>query len=487
MDDELEDKVLYQTYASYMKFLSKFALGVPTFNSSASYMWKLLRLYLTKPEVIICGLLLVLLVVYLQAVEVWSRDFVGRIQKTLGYTTKASKLQLLSTYSEKLSWEVKKDASACFAIQGRRPRMEDRFIVEENVNSDTGIALFAIFDGHAGDYAADYAKDVLMKSVSRKIIDAHNIILGKPVETPEKKVAKAEEDESNKENIAVDKNAVTPLAQRRSSFRKSYSSFTEDCLQKGNCQQAAPEPDIYNLNALCRPLNKEAFLGQNVAAQKTERPQVMETKCYIESGKINYGKLLTDEVLAADHDLVEAAKKIKNFAGTTALIAVLDGTKLVVANVGDSRGVMCDSKGNAIPLSFDHKPQQVREKKRIQEAGGFVAFNGVWRVAGILATSRAMGDYPLKDKKLVIADPDILTFNLADHKPMFIILASDGLWDTFSNEEAVSFIKDRLDEPHFGAKALTMQSYYRGSVDNISVLVVVFKNGTFRVGSSGSD
>uniref|UniRef100_A0A6B2EEQ8 Protein phosphatase type 2c n=1 Tax=Phlebotomus kandelakii TaxID=1109342 RepID=A0A6B2EEQ8_9DIPT len=480
MDDELEDKVLYQTYASYMKFLSKFALGIPTLNSSASYTWKVLRLYLTKPEVIICGLLLVLLIVYLQAVDVWSRDVVGRIQKTLGYSTRASKLQLLTTYSEKLSWEVKKNASACFAIQGRRPRMEDRFIVEENV-SDTGIALFAIFDGHAGDYAADYAKDVLMKSVSRKIVDAHGIMHGKAVETPEKKIEKKpEEADENKENIAVDKNS---LAQRRSSFRKSYSSFTEDCLQKGNCKE---EPDIYNLNALCRPLNKEAFLAQNAAVQKTERPQVLDPKCYIDGGKINYGKLLTDEVLAADYDLVEAAKKIKNFAGTTALIAVLDGTRLVVANVGDSRGVMCDSKGNAIPLSFDHKPQQVREKRRIQEAGGFVAFNGVWRVAGILATSRAMGDYPLKDKKLVIADPDILTFNLADHKPMFIILASDGLWDTFSNEEAVSFIKERLDEPHFGAKALTMQSYYRGSVDNISVLVVVFKNGAFRV-ASGSD
>uniref|UniRef100_A0A1B0DBS5 Uncharacterized protein n=1 Tax=Phlebotomus papatasi TaxID=29031 RepID=A0A1B0DBS5_PHLPP len=359
------------------------------------------------------------------------------------------------------------------------------FIVEENVNSDTGIALFAIFDGHAGDFAADYAKDVLMKSVTSKILDAHNIINGKVAETHPEKKPKPEESEENKENIAVDKNSVT---QRRSSFRKSYSSFTEECLQKGNCNQAAQEPDIYNLNALCRPLNKEAFLNQNSPSQKTEKPQVLDTKCYIDSGKINYGKLLTDEVLAADHELVESAKKIKNFAGTTALIAVLDGTKLVVANVGDSRGVMCDSKGNAIPLSFDHKPQQVREKKRIQEAGGFVAFNGVWRVAGILATSRAMGDYPLKDKKLVIADPDILTFNLRDHKPMFIILASDGLWDTFSNEEAVAFIKERLDEPHFGAKSLTMQSYYRGSVDNISVLVVVFKNGTFRVGSSaGSD
>lgn len=47
-------------------------------------------------------------------------------------------------------------------------------------------------------------------------------------------------------------------------------------------------------------------------------------------------------------------------AGTTALIAIMEGTKLIVANVGDSRGVMCDHKFNAIPLSFDHKPQQVK-------------------------------------------------------------------------------------------------------------------------------
>lgn len=118
----------------------------------------------------------------------------------------------------------------------------------------------------------------------------------------------------------------------------------------------------------------------------------------------------------------------------------------------------------------------MREQKRIKEAGGFIAFNGVWRVAGILATSRAMGDYPLKDKKFVIADPDILTFDLSDHKPLFIILASDGLWDTFSNEEAVNFIKERLNEPHYGAKSLTLQSYYRGSLDNISIIVINLKD-----------
>lgn len=118
----------------------------------------------------------------------------------------------------------------------------------------------------------------------------------------------------------------------------------------------------------------------------------------------------------------------------------------------------------------------MRERKRIKEAGGFIAFNGVWRVAGILATSRALGDYPLKDKKLVIADPDILTFDLSDHKPQFLILASDGLWDIFSNEEAVNFIKQRLGEELFGAKSLTLQAYYKGSLDNITVIVINLMN-----------
>ena len=50
-----------------------------------------------------------------------------------------------------------------------------------------------------------------------------------------------------------------------------------------------------------------------------------------------------------------------NFLGTTLLLAFLDNKEqqLIVANVGDSRGVMCDMKNNAVPLSYDHKPNQV--------------------------------------------------------------------------------------------------------------------------------
>ena len=107
-----------------------------------------------------------------------------------------------------------------------------------------------------------------------------------------------------------------------------------------------------------------------------------------------------------------------------------------------------------------------------------MSFNGVWRVAGILAVSRALGDYPLKERHLIIAEPDVQTFDLNELRPKFMILASDGLWDAFSNEEACAYIREHLDEPHYGAKSIVLQAYYRGSLDNITVMVVNFTNNT---------
>ena len=48
-----------------------------------------------------------------------------------------------------------------------------------------------------------------------------------------------------------------------------------------------------------------------------------------------------------------------------------------------------------------------------------------------------------QEKKVVVCDPDILSFNIKHHRMHFAILASDGLWDTHSNEDAVSVIGNR--------------------------------------------
>ena len=72
-------------------------------------------------------------------------------------------------------------------------------------------------------------------------------------------------------------------------------------------------------------------------------------------------QILTEEVLEIDKQLIVDSKSKGDVSGSTALIAlrIVEQNKLIVANVGDSRGVICDSKGAAIPLSFDHKPNQV--------------------------------------------------------------------------------------------------------------------------------
>lgn len=295
-----------------------------------------------------------------------------------------------------------------------------RFVVEENINGSTGISLFAVFDGHGGEFAADYAKDILVQNLYNKIMESAQI---------------AKTNRLNKQDPNFEEEEYKICVDRRRSILEEEPSILQRRLSMKRVSKASDDhydskkANQIDSDILGRLRPKEfSMFKQTASGDAPPPPKTFEAKCYIQRGNsINYGKMITDEVLFADHKLVEKAKRQTNVAGTTALIAVMEGTKLIVANVGDSRGVMSDFKGNAIPLSFDHKPQSAREHKRIQEAGGFIAFKGVWRVSGILATSRALGDYPLKPK-LVIADPDILTFDLADHKWVYLPKSSQKMF-----------------------------------------------------------
>lgn len=189
----------------------------------------------------------------------------------------------------------------------------------------------------------------------------------------------------------------------------------------------------------------------------------------------DFGRLLTQEILRLDTDLLALVKPRRDLSGSTLLVALVHGRRLLVANVGDSRGVLADHRGQATPLSFDHKPHQLKEQRRIRAAGGQVTFSsGVWRVAGVLATSRALGDYPLKDRRLLVAQPDVLTFDLSAGAggAACAVLASDGLWDALSNEQAAALALAHLDEPLCGARTLATRAFQAGSLDNITALVV---------------
>ncbi|MCL4123992.1 UNVERIFIED_CONTAM: hypothetical protein GTU68_003088 [Idotea baltica] len=242
---------------------------------------------------------------------------------------------------------------------------------------------------------------------------------------------------------------------------------------KEPCTQSLKKDDPYTSVSI----KKRSSFGNSsdtASAKETESKAADTTDSCIDLNcNVNYTKLLTDQIMDIDNKLVDFCKSRTDLSGSTAVVAVVDGELLIIGNVGDSRAVMGDLKGSTIPLSFDHKPNQLKERRRIKEAGGFITFTGVWRVAGILATSRALGDFPLKDpRKLITAEPDVLTFSLKDHKAHFVILATDGLWDVMSNEEAVAFVRSHIHERDFGSRSLVLHAYDKGSTDNITALII---------------
>lgn len=129
---------------------------------------------------------------------------------------------------------------------------------------------------------------------------------------------------------------------------------------------------------------------------------------------IKHPKFITDTRSAivetyqqTDSEYLKAENSQHRDAGSTASTAVLVGDRLLVANVGDSRAVICRA-GKAIALSTDHKPNRKDERQRIEKAGGVVMWAGTWRVGGVLAVSRAFGDRLLK--QYVVAEPELQVY-----------------------------------------------------------------------------
>ncbi|KAM6601659.1 hypothetical protein CsatA_021268 [Cannabis sativa] len=177
--------------------------------------------------------------------------------------------------------------------------------------------------------------------------------------------------------------------------------------------------------------------------------------------------------------------------GSTAVVALVCSSHIIVANCGDSRAVLCRGK-EPVPLSVDHKPNREDEYARIEASGGkVIQWNG-HRVFGVLAMSRSIGDRYLKP--WIIPEPEVMFVPRA-REDECLILASDGLWDVMTNEEICEVARRRLLLWHkkngvtaladrglgadlaaqAAAEYLSMLALQKGSKDNISVIVVDLK------------
>lgn len=170
-----------------------------------------------------------------------------------------------------------------------------------------------------------------------------------------------------------------------------------------------------------------------------------------------------EEILSQNSDIARG--------GSTAVTAILiNGRRLWIANLGDSRAVISKG-GQALQLTVDHEPNTDRET--IEGKGGFVSNmpGDVPRVNGQLAVSRAFGDKSLKSH--LRSDPDVRDITI-DVNAELLILASDGLWKVMSNQEAVDIAR-KIKDSQKAAKQLASEALKRESKDDISCIVVRFR------------
>ncbi|KAI9827746.1 MAG: Protein phosphatase 2C 1 [Thelocarpon impressellum] len=303
------------------------------------------------------------------------------------------------------------------------------------VETDNG--YFAVFDGHAGTFAADWCGKKL------------HIILEE----------------------AIRKNPNTPIPEL---LDQTFTSVDQQ-LDKLPLKNSGCTAVTAVLRWEDRIPNKQSVTGSTAIAPATAAA-VKASSDVLAASSTDPASASTPasasgrgpSPLNPESDAAAAAA-----AGPSAQARLQDAAVrhrvLYTANVGDARIVLCRN-GKALRLSYDHKGSDENEGKRVANAGGLILNN---RVNGVLAVTRALGDAYMKD--LVTGHPYTTETVIQPEIDEFIILACDGLWDVCSDQEAVDLVRNQRD-PQLASKMLVDHALARFSTDNLSCMIVRFDN-----------
>ena len=149
-------------------------------------------------------------------------------------------------------------------------------------------------------------------------------------------------------------------------------------------------------------------------------------------------------------------------------IVYIQSKMLYCANVGDSSCVLV-CKENGKKISYDDKATDPNEMKRIESENGKVIDD---RLNGILAISRGIGDFDLKNKGL--SNEPHLYKCLIDEDVDYCVIASDGVWDVLTPEDIYRITKHEKNTDII-VENIVNEAIEKGSEDNISCIVICLK------------
>jgi len=255
--------------------------------------------------------------------------------------------------------------------------------------TETDNGYFAIFDGHAGTFAADWCGKKL------------HIIL--------------------EEIIRNNPNTSIPELLDQT-FMAVDSQLEKLPLKNSGCtavtailrwEDRIPNPQSATGSTAIAPATAAAVKAAEEASKTEEKARKKNSDTKDSSDPSNP----TADVAESTHSGLSAGEAAHAKLKTQSTRQRV----LYTANVGDARIVLCRN-GKALRLSYDHKGSDENEGRRVVNAGGLILNN---RVNGVLAVTRALGDAYMKE--LVTGHPYTTETVIQPDLDEFIILACDGV------------------------------------------------------------
>ncbi|KAL7538358.1 hypothetical protein ACHAWF_006066 [Thalassiosira exigua] len=405
---------------------------------------------------------------------------------------------------------------AASGMQGWRSHMEDAHVLNPSLYVNRRQQklledhhLFAVFDGHGGDFASHFCGEHLASTlVSQRDWRAYLRLLASDR-------AEAEGGSAPSSSRPSKRDSVAGISLLKSALASTFLALDQKLMEAQRARRVAQlshlEDAVYNLSGACE---------QDVFQEGTED---------------------REKVLNFDRRIVPSmpARVSLERSGSTGVVVLIAPRHVLCANAGDSRAVLCrkkerpsaaeDDDGDddddasngcvALPLSFDHKPSNDAERWRVERDGGFVRAG---RVDGDLAVSRSFGDFGYKLRPVaesrddddeeatkgavsssrsstsssstsrlsprpreearrsrVTACPDILVHARDNLRDEFVILACDGVWDVLGNRACVSLIRSLMRDDGETDAGLACEEVLDAALeldskDNMTCCLVVF-------------
>ncbi|WP_240771186.1 protein phosphatase 2C domain-containing protein [Nocardioides sp. GY 10113] len=225
---------------------------------------------------------------------------------------------------------------------------------------------------------------------------------------------------------------------------------------------AAPEPGsravLVVLDGVSNSIDSDvASLAGARAAREVLRLPLPAGMGTPESRAAAVAKTFADTVRAANAAIVASTDPDSpNPASATIVVAVLEGSRLHVANIGDSRAYWLPDEGPGVQVSTDHSLAQAQMEAGVPR-----------EVAESSPQAHAITQWLGRDSPDL--EPRVASLDVT--APGWVLVCSDGLWNYASTPEALQARIAETGTHDAGdlALALVAFAHARGGQDNITV------------------